>query len=552
MTEQEKDIKDDYTESTLASKYAKLEAKRTNVVNRCRDYAELTIPALLPRNGFTESSELPTPYQSVGVRGVNNLASKLLLALLPPNSPYFKLNIDRKTVKEMLAEDPNIQIELDLATMGMEKTIVEETEQQGFRNPFFMGLKYLIVTGNALLYLPDDGGLIVYKLDQYVVQRDPKGNAIHIILKETVNPATLPVDIRQHITDNLKREKPELEMCETTVDLYTEIELNEEGTKYYVVQEVDGEPIPESEGQYDLDDCPFIAARWSAIANEDYGRGLVEEYVGDLRSLEALTKSIVEGSAAAAKVVFMNNPNGVTKTSSLAKAKNGDIIVGNSSDVTTLQVQKFNDFRVALETATKIEQRLSQAFLLMSSVQRDAERVTAEEIKLLANELESTLGGVYSLLSQEVQLPMLKRVISQLKEKKKLPSLPKNKIIPTITTGIENLNRNETLNKIDELMKTFPPEFIQAEVDMRNLFKKKATLLGLDIEGVLKSDEAKTKEAEAMQAQQKQAQGMDMMKSAAGPMINQIGSMAKDNPEMMQQAMQQMQGQTQMGATANG
>ena len=35
------------------------------------------------RTGANEATEYPTPYQSVGSRGVTNLASKLMLALFP-------------------------------------------------------------------------------------------------------------------------------------------------------------------------------------------------------------------------------------------------------------------------------------------------------------------------------------------------------------------------------------------------------------------------------------------------------------------------------------
>ena len=41
------------------------------------------------------------------------------------------------------------------------------------------------------------------------------------------------------------------------------------------------------------------------VDGEDYGRGRVEEFLGDLQSLESLTQAITEGSAAAAKVVFL-------------------------------------------------------------------------------------------------------------------------------------------------------------------------------------------------------------------------------------------------------
>lgn len=56
---------------------------------------------------------------------------------------------------------------------------------------------------------------------------------------------------------------------------------------------------------------------------------------------------------------------------------------------------------------------MSFAFLLNSAVQRQGERVTAEEIRYVAGELEDTLGGVYSILAQELQLPLAKRLLNQ-------------------------------------------------------------------------------------------------------------------------------------------
>ena len=71
---------------TCSGKYAKLETSRKTFLDRARQCAELTIPSLLPKDGHSSASSLPTPWQGVGARGVNNLASKLLLALLPPNT----------------------------------------------------------------------------------------------------------------------------------------------------------------------------------------------------------------------------------------------------------------------------------------------------------------------------------------------------------------------------------------------------------------------------------------------------------------------------------
>ena len=50
---------------------------------------------------------------------------------------------------------------------------------------------------------------------------------------------------------------------------------------------------------------------------------------------------------------------------------------------------------------------MSYAFLLNTAIQRDAERVTAQEIRYMAQQLETAMGGIYSLLSQEFQLPLV-------------------------------------------------------------------------------------------------------------------------------------------------
>ena len=79
----------EYQENNLSKLYEKLSAKRDNFVDRAEECAELTLPAIMPYDGFGDSNTLYTPFQSVGARGVNNLASKLLLLLLPPNAPFF-------------------------------------------------------------------------------------------------------------------------------------------------------------------------------------------------------------------------------------------------------------------------------------------------------------------------------------------------------------------------------------------------------------------------------------------------------------------------------
>jgi hypothetical protein len=121
----------------------------------------------------------------------------------------------------------------------------------------------------------------------------------------------------------------------------------------------------------------------------------VEEFIGDLKSLEALSQAIVEGSAAAAKVVFTVSPSATTKPQTLANAGNGAIIQGRPEDIGVVQVGKTADFSTAYQMIGSLTQRLNEAFLILNV--RDSERTTAEEVRMTQLELEQQLGGLFSL-----------------------------------------------------------------------------------------------------------------------------------------------------------
>ena len=141
----------------------------------------------------------------------------------------------------------------------------------------------------------------------------------------------------------------------------------------------------------------LIVLRFNAIDGENYGRGRVEEFFGDLKSLEGLSQAMVEGSAVAAKVVFTVSPSSTTKPQTLAKAGNGAIVQGRPDDIGVVQVGKSADFATAQTLMQTLERRLAEGFLVLTV--RQSERTTAEEVRLTQLELEQSLGGLFSLLT---------------------------------------------------------------------------------------------------------------------------------------------------------
>lgn len=509
--------------TSAESRYIALEAERQPFLDRARQASRLTLPYVMPEDGHNSHSRLDTPFQGIGARGVNNLASKLLLALLAPNAPFFRLNFDEPKLRAEGATQ-EIITEMEAALQRVEDGIMEEISRQSYRVGVHEVLKHLIVTGNGLLYIPPEGGLRVFHLDRFVISRDPMGNPLKIITKETLDYNTL--------SDELKEVAGYIQ-GETTgrnCDLYTCVELMD--GKWHVHQEIKGKVVESSVGSYAKDKLPYIPLRFSKIDGEDYGRGYVEEYLGDLISLETLTQAIVEGSAAAAKVLFLVNPNGTTRAKTLAESPNGAITQGNANDVSVLQLNKFNDFRIAADTVNSIKERLGQAFLLTSGVVRNAERVTAEEIRMLTMELESALGGLYSLLSNELQLPMVNRVMDIMTDEKRLPKLPKDLVKPVIITGVEALGRGNDLQKLDLFLagaaQVVGPQALSQFVNVEEYFKRRATSLGIKTRGLIKTQEE-------IQQQMQQSQMMSLAEKAAPQGAAALGNIAKDNMAAMRE-----------------
>jgi len=489
--------------STIEGQYEKMSIDREVYLERARDAAELTIPHLYPPKGSNESTNYPTPYQSVGSRGVMNLASKLMLALFPPQAPFFRLDVDDLVYKSVEG-DPQQKQTIEQGLAKIEKAVMENIEVTNDRVAVYEALKQLIVAGNVLLKISGKG-LQVYRLENYVVKRSPSGEVLKIIVREGITPETLPPKIAKQLFKEGDENK--------SVNMFTCIRKVKD--KYMVEQEVKKKVIFKT--FYNQDDLPFIALRFNRVDGMNYGRGHVESFIGDLKSLEGLTRAILEGSSASAKMLFLVSPNGSTRASHIAKASNGAIIEGNAGDVSVLQANKFADFRVSLETMNRIEQRLQFAFLLNASVQRQAERVTATEIQLIANELQDALGGVYGILTTEFQLPYINTKINMLRKDGLLPELPKELVKTKIIVGMEALGRNsdrlKLLQFMSDLANTLGAETLAKFINLDDAIKKFAVANQIDTQGLIKSQE------QIQQEQQQQYSAQFAQQTLADPRV---------------------------------
>jgi hypothetical protein len=499
--------------STAESRYLELERHREPALRRARDCSLLTIPALIPENGFNDSSALPVPYQSLGARGVNSLANKLALALLPPSATFFRLSMNGKLKKQLQAVNPAAVSQFDEALSNLEQEVLKGIEKRQVRVHATEAFKHLIVGGNVLLHFSKEGKTKVIPLTQYVVDRDTQGNVLEIVVKETISPNALPPGTREKVMAKINANAKK----ETEVDLFTRVWL--EDGQYKVVQECKCETLDGSTGSYPNDKLPWLALRWTRVDGQDYGRGHCEEYMGDLSSLDKLEKSVLECSAIMARLIPLVNPNGTTSMEDLVNAENGQPIHGNKDDVHMLQADKYADLQVVLKEIDRMENRLNYAFLMTNAIQRQAERVTAEEVRIMANELENTLGGVYSVMSTEFQMPMVVIVMADMQRTGDLPLLPKDGVIPTIVTGLDALGRSHELMRLDQFINDSIQKFQDRAYEYLNMgeyFSRRAAALGIDKDNLIRSEEE-------VQAARQQAQRAQMMQAAVPNAVKAIG-----------------------------
>ena len=514
---------------TAKSRYDALSSGRTSFLDIAVQCSELTLPYLIQRDELRSSHKtLTQPWQSVGAKAVVTLASKLMLALLPPQTTFFKLQIkDDKLGTDLPAE---IRSELDLSFAKLERMVMDSIAASSDRVTVHQAIKHLVVGGNALLFMGKEG-IKHYPLNRYVVERDGNGNVIEIVTKELINKKLLPVDI---IKDPLMV-NDETTNHSNDVEVYTHCKLD--NNRWVWHQEVYDNRIPGTEGKAPKDASPWLVLRFNSVDGENYGRGRVEEFIGDLKSLEALSQAITEGSAAAAKVIFLVSPSSTTKPQTLAKAGNGAIIQGRPDDVGVVQVGKTADFATALQQMQSLERRLAEAFLVLTV--RQSERTTAEEVRLTQLELEQQLGGLFSLLTVEFLVPYLNRKLMVMQRSGELPRYPKDLVKPTIVAGINALGRGQDRESltafITTIAQTLGPEALMKHLNADEAIKRLAAAQGIDVLNLVKSMDQQQQE---MQQNMQMQEQMEMTKQAAAMQSAPINDPSK-NPALAQQLEQE-------------
>ena len=189
--------------TTARERYNQLTNDRRQFLDKAIDCSELTLPYLIQDDTSSKPNHesLRVPWQSVGAKCVVTLAAKLMLAILPPQTSFFKLQVKEDKLGE-ISNDPKIRGELDLSFSKIEKMIMDYIAASNDRVTIHQALKHLIVGGNALLFMGKDG-IKSFPLSRYVVNRDGNGNVLEIVTKELISRKVLEFDIPKPVPNSV-------------------------------------------------------------------------------------------------------------------------------------------------------------------------------------------------------------------------------------------------------------------------------------------------------------------------------------------------------------
>tara|TARA_R110000851_G_scaffold75057_2_gene165574 strand:- start:122 stop:1687 length:1566 start_codon:yes stop_codon:yes gene_type:complete len=421
----------------VKKRWAHLDGIRQSILTRCEQYSEWTLPSVFPRPGLNEDTELQLDYQSLGAEAVNNMANKLALTLLTPHRPFFRLNItagERQALQAEGMEPPMIEAVL----AQTERDAMTELERIGVRTATVDAAKLLLITGNALIKIPkegDEGQASTFSLRRYVVRRDASGNVIEIIIRQVADLNTFSEENRTKII--MARELNEKDKPD--VELFTYMTLIK--NRWELVQAADDATLEDSHTIYPKKKLPYIVLVWNRVDNETYGRGLVEDYAGDFHGYHGLSEAGANLTAILCDIKFLSDPRAGNDIETLNNSASGTYVAAVPDTIGTSTSSIITPTDMLEMYLSKYERRIGRAFLLNSSMVRDAERVTAAEIRFMSDELQTSHGSVYANLNNTFQAQLANLLLQRL-------DFDLVESEPTIVTGLDSLARSADINNL--------------------------------------------------------------------------------------------------------
>jgi len=520
---------------------ARYEAKRgslSQVLDRARWCAKMSLPYLMTDEGFTPGNKIPNPNTSLGGRGVVNVAGKMRSALY--DDMWFELDVDPRERWAMPPahyqglRDALFIEEVKLIALLESQSVNSQQTCAGFQTSKRRSLTQLVATGSTLESLgmrsdetgKPDFALRVYNRDQYVTFRDPYGFAYAYGVKEQMFPSHLTPEqlAAVGIAATVDGEEPK------PFDTFLIYEYQPATKKWVWRQEANGKQY--NEGDHNV--ARMFGTEFEMEAGGQMGRGLIELCAGDLSAYDDIWGYFKDWCKAASKLHPAIDASSNIRASDLEKPSgeaimNARVEAGQVSDVGFININKLADFKVVIEGIERLRKELGTSMLM------EAESAPTGEAgrhstgwKIVAEQLQGLTGGVHASIADENQIPTLRAAMDIAVQLSLFDKKTMDRARVVSTSGLEALGRKKRLEShlgFVQLANSLGPNAM-ARIDEGVLMRFAARQQRVDEPGVVRTDAQMQQMAAAAAAMQAKQEAASKAIDVAGNVV-QAGAVAQ-------------------------
>ena len=138
----------------LKAEYDSMFANKSEVLERGREQAALTIPSVVIADGSTINDPMLTPYQNIGSDGVSNMKSNLLTTLFPP-IPWFRFSPSAEVRTNILIDDDMLSL-FSNWLYARELLVQSQIDSHNHRVKQATAIGHQLIVGDSLTKLMKD------------------------------------------------------------------------------------------------------------------------------------------------------------------------------------------------------------------------------------------------------------------------------------------------------------------------------------------------------------------------------------------------------------
>lgn len=400
-----------------------------------QDAYELAMPA---RNPYGQNKARPRSvtrmYESTAMSSTFKAANRMLMELTPPDQNWFDIKVG--PILETQLED-NVIEEIERALAKHVQIISIVFRSGSFVSSIWESFLDLIVAGlGALLVLENpnsDTEPVLFETvpqDEISIEEGAGGEITGCYrwpvvkawaITEKWSDARLPEDLKKLVND--KKKSHDVSLLEST---YKSNDNSPEPWVYQVFwKQKDSDPVELVKRTYSTN--PWVVFRWSKVPGSPYGPGPVMLAGPDIRTINSVMQMQLQNLALALSGVYLVADDGVVNPDTVVITQGGLIPVqrtggaGGGASIVPLETgRNFDLGQIVLED---LRMMIKKSLFDNGLPPLNGNVRSATEIIERMRELSQDIGGAIGRLTNELIVPLVRRVSDILKRRGYIPEL---------------------------------------------------------------------------------------------------------------------------------